>query len=212
MKTTLPLVMIAALAGIGYAAQQGGLQASVPAAQPVAVGDVTPSWSVSDSAGKTQAIDSYRGKYVVLEWTNKDCPFVKKHYGSGNMQATQAKAKEMGAVWLSVISSAPGNQGYMSAEQVNSYRADMKVKSAATLLDSEGKLGKMYGAKTTPQIVIIDPKGKLIYNGAIDDKATPDPADIAGSKNYALAALSEAMAGKPVTFAQTKSYGCSVKY
>lgn len=195
---------LAALACAGAIAQQTISKASV--------GDPSPAWSLPDSKGKTQALEDYKGKYVVLEWTNKDCPFVKKHYGSGNMQATQEKAKEMGAVWLTVISSAPGNQGYLKPDGINAYREEQKVKSAATLLDSDGKVGKLYDAKTTPQIVIINPEGKVIYNGAIDDKPSPDPADIATSKNYAISALTEAMAGKKVSVPTSRPYGCSVKY
>jgi len=195
---------LAAVACVGAVAQQTVAKATV--------GEPSPTWSAPDSTGKTQSLDAYKGKYVVLEWTNKDCPFVKKHYGSGNMQSTQAKAKEMGAVWLTVISSAPGNQGYLPPAEVNSYREQMRVKSAATLLDADGKLGKLYDAKTTPQIVVINPEGKVIYNGAIDDKPSPDPADIPSSKNYALSALTEAMAGKKVSVPTSRPYGCSVKY
>jgi len=195
---------LAALACVGAVAQQTISKASV--------GETSPAWSLSDSNGKTQALEAYKGKYVVLEWTNKDCPFVKKHYESGNMQSTQEKAKELGAVWLTVISSAPGNQGYLKPEGINSYREQLKVKSTATLLDPEGKVGKLYDAKTTPQIVVIDPEGKVIYNGAIDDRPTPDKADIPGSKNYALSALTEAMAGKKVSVPTSKPYGCGVKY
>lgn len=201
---SLPFILVA-LATAAYAA---------PSLQPAtaSIGEVTPNWTLTDSNGETRSIEQYRGKFVVLEWTNKDCPFVKKHYGSGNMQSTQEKAKEMGAVWLSVVSSAPGNQGYMEPAQINSYRKEMNVKSTATLIDADGKVGHIYEAKSTPQIAIIDPKGVLIYNGAIDNQPTPDPASVKGAKNYALAALKEAMAGKPVTVASTRPYGCSVKY
>jgi len=176
------------------------------------IGEPSPNFAVVDSAGKTQTLSDYKGKFVVLEWTNKDCPFVKKHYGSGNMQATQKKAEEMGAVWFSVITSAPGKQGYMSAEDVNTYRKENKVNSTATLLDSDGKVGKIYNARTTPQIAIIDPKGIVIYNGAIDDKPSPDPETLNGATNYALQALKEAMAGKSVSVPTSRPYGCSVKY
>lgn len=202
---SIATISLAALACVGAMAQQS-LSAKAT------VGETTPAWSLNDSTGKSQSLEAYRGKYVVLEWTNKDCPFVKKHYDSGNMQATQAKAKEMGAVWLTIISSAPGKQGHLSAEEANAYRDEKKVKSAATLFDADGKVGKIYDAKTTPQIVIVNPEGKVIYNGAIDDKATPNAADIPSSKNYAISALTEAMAGKTVTVAQSRPYGCSVKY
>jgi hypothetical protein len=176
------------------------------------IGEVTPEWSSVDSNGKTQDIAKYRGKFVVLEWTNPECPFVKKHYGSGNMQATQKKATAMGAVWLSIDSSAEGREGYMSPVEANSIRKGWKVNSTATILDASGDLGRMYSARTTPQIVIINPKGVVIYNGAIDDRPTADPSDIQGAKNFALTNLSLAMAGKPVEESTTRPYGCSVKY
>ncbi|HEY3781495.1 MAG TPA: redoxin domain-containing protein [Fimbriimonadaceae bacterium] len=177
-----------------------------------AIGAVSPNFTLSASNGKQISLESYRGKFVVLEWTNKDCPFVKKHYNSGNMQATQEKAKEMGAVWFTIISSAPNAQGYMSADQVNQYRTENKVKSVATLLDSQGTVGHMYNARTTPQIVIINPKGEVVYNGAIDDRPSPDPESLNGAKNYALAALKEAMSGQPVAVSTSRPYGCGIKY
>jgi peroxiredoxin len=176
------------------------------------VGQPSPNFSLSDSNGKNRSLNDYKGKFVVLEWTNKDCPFVKKHYGSGNMQATQKKAEEMGAVWFTVISSAPGNQGYLTASQVNDYRKEHSVNSKATLLDPEGKVGHLYDARTTPQIVIIDPKGVVIYNGAIDDRPSPDPDSLNGATNYAIQALDQAMAGKEVSVSTSRPYGCSVKY
>ncbi len=176
------------------------------------VGQDAPKFSMPAADGKTYDLSAYKGKYVVLEWTNKDCPFVKKHYGSGSMQATQKAAIEMGAVWLSIISSSPGSQGYLTADEVTSYRKDRGVNSTATLLDPEGKLGHMYNARTTPQIVIINPDGKVIYNGAIDNRPTPDPSSLEGATNYCLQALKEAMAGKAVSVPTSKPYGCSVKY
>lgn len=177
-----------------------------------AIGEVTPSWSVTDTAGKTEDITQYRGKFVVLEWTNPDCPFVQKHYNSGNMQKVQKEAEAMGAVWLTIDSSSPGNQGYRTAEQMNKVRAQWKVNSNATILDPEGTLGKMYSAHNTPQCVILDPKGVEIYNGAIDDKPTADVEDIPGAKNYVLTNLRLAMAGKPVEESTTRPYGCGIKY
>lgn len=190
------------------------LIASAVAARPetASVGSVTPSWSLADSTGKVRNINDLRGKYVVLEWTNPDCPFVRKHYDSGNMQATQAKATKSGVIWFSVISSAPGNEGYLTPAEANEYRKSHKVNSTATILDPQGKLGHLYEAKTTPQIVIINPKGVVVYNGAIDDRPTAYPEDIAGAKNYVLAALNSSFAGKPIPNARNRSYGCSVKY
>jgi len=177
-----------------------------------ALGAAAPSFSLPSVEGKNVGLADYKGKFVVLEWTNKDCPFVKKHYAGGSMQATQAKAKEMGAVWLSICSSAPGKQGYMAADEYKGYIKASKVAATSVLLDPDGKVGKLYNAKTTPQIVVIDTKGTMIYNGAIDDKPDPDPASLKGAKNYALNALTEAMAGKEVSVATSRPYGCSVKY
>lgn len=179
---------------------------------PVAVGGPAPNFSLPAIDGKAVALEGFKGKFVVLEWTNKDCPFVKKHYGSGSMQATQAEAKKKGAVWLTVCSSAPGNQGYMTADEFKAYAKEKKIASTAVLLDSDGKVGHLYNARTTPQIVVIDPKGTIVYNGAIDDKPDADPESLKGAKNYALAALTEAMAGKPIAVSTSRPYGCSVKY
>jgi len=176
------------------------------------IGKVSPNFTVNDSYGKTVSLNDYRGKFVVLEWTNKDCPFVHKHYDSGSMQSTQGKARAMGAVWFSVITSAPGEQGYLAAGEVNQYRKENKVKSNATLLDGNGTVGRIYNARTTPQIVVINPKGVVIYNGAIDDRPSPDPDSLKGARNYALEALNEAMNGKPVAVSTSRPYGCSVKY
>lgn len=177
-----------------------------------ALGGPAPAFSLPSIEGKTVALEDFRGKFVVLEWTNKDCPFVKKHYGSGSMQATQAEAKRMGAVWLSVCSSAPGNQGYMAADEYRAYAKERKVAATAVLLDPEGTVGHLYAARTTPQIVVIDPKGKVVYNGAIDDRPDSGPETLKGAKNYALAALKEAMAGRAVSVASSRPYGCGVKY
>jgi len=176
------------------------------------VGGAAPDFSLTDAKGKTHSLSEYKGKYVVLEWFNKDCPFSKKHYVTGNMQKLQTAWTAKGVVWLTVISSAPGTQGYVSAAEENDYMKQMNAKPTAALLDPDGDLGHLYGAKTTPHMFIIDPKGMLIYNGAIDSTSSPDPADIPNSTNYVNAALSEALAGKPVANPATNAYGCSVKY
>jgi len=181
-------------------------------AAPARVGEPAPNFTLPGSDGKAHELKSDLGHYVVLEWTNKDCPFVRKHYGSGNMQKTQAAAESMGAVWYSIISSAPGMQGYLTRDEVIAYRKEEGVKSVATLLDPDGAVGHLYGARSTPDIVIIDPKGTIIYSGAIDNRPTPDPDSLNGATNYALQALKEAMAGKSVSVPITRSYGCSVKY
>jgi len=175
-------------------------------------GDSAPGFTATDSNGKTHSLSDFKGKYVVLEWTNSGCPFTVKHYASGNMQKLQKEWTSKGVVWLTVLSSAPGKQGYKTASEQNSYLKESNSSPTAVLMDPQGELGHLYGAKTTPHMFVIDPSGKLIYAGAIDDKPSTDASDIPGSKNYLNAALTESMAGKPVTTASTQPYGCSVKY
>src|SRR5437764_5608150 len=182
------------------------------AAESPAVGSAAPDFSLPDVNGKTHSLSQYKGKYVVLEWFNPECPFVKKHYGSGNMQKLQAEFTGKGIVWLIVDSNAPGLEGYLSAEQANAKMAEWKTKQTALVLDPDGKAGRSYGAKNTPHMFIINPEGKIVYEGAIDSKATPNPADISTSTNYVKVALDESMSGKPVSNPNTKPYGCSVKY
>lgn len=181
-------------------------------AQAAKVGDPAPAFTATDSNGRTQSLDQLRGKFVVLEWHNQGCPYTRKHYVSGNMQALQKQWTAKGVVWFTVISSAPGAQGYVTAAQENAYVAQMHAAPTAVLMDPEGKLGRLYGAKTTPQMFVIDPAGKLIYSGAIDNRPTPDVEDIQGADNYVSDALTAAMAGKPVANPFTHPYGCSVKY
>lgn len=176
------------------------------------VGDKAPDFSVTDSHGKTHTLADFKGKWVVLEWHNQGCPYVKKHYGSGNMQKLQKEWTAKGVVWLTVISSARGQQGYVTPEQANAYLAEQKAAPSAVLLDPMGTMGMAYAAKTTPHMYVISPDGVLLYNGAIDDKPTTDVADVPGATNYLNAALNEAMAGKAVSMPATKPYGCSVKY
>ncbi len=176
------------------------------------VGVAAPDFSGTDSNGQVQTLAKDRGKFVVLEWHNQGCPYTRKHYESGNMEALQREWTAKGVVWLTVISSAPGRQGYVSAADENAYLKKMQADPTAVILDPNGQLGKLYGAKTTPHMFIIDPSGKLIYSGAIDDHPTSDPDDIKDSRNYVNQALTEAMAGKPVSEPVTRPYGCSVKY
>ena len=178
----------------------------------VKVGTPAPDFSGTDTHGKAEQLSAFKGKYVVLEWTNADCPYAHAQYASGNMQSLQKEWTAKGVVWLSVISSAPGQQGYKTAADDNAYLIAQKAAPTAVLLDPSGKIGHEYEAKTTPHMFIIDPSGKLIYAGAIDDHPTADPSEIKGSKNYVSEALNAAMAGKPVPVAYTRSYGCSVKY
>ena len=186
--------------------------AALLAADSPAVGTAAPDFSLTDSKGKTQSVSQYKGKYVVLEWFNPDCPFVKKHYGSGNMQKLQEEFTGKGVVWLSIDSSAPGMEGNLSPEQANAKMAEWKTKQTALLLDPDGKAGRTYGAKNTPQMFVINPEGKIVYEGAIDSKPSSNAADIANSTNYVKVALDESLAGKTVTTPSSRPYGCSVKY
>jgi peroxiredoxin len=177
-----------------------------------AVGAAAPEFSLPDAAGKTHSLSEYKGKYVVLEWFNPECPFVKKHYGSGNMQKLQAEYTGKGVVWLTIDSNAPGFEGNISPEQAQKVMKDWNTKQTALLLDPEGKVGRAYNAHNTPDMFVINPEGKIIYQGAIDSKASPNPADIPSSTNYVKVALDESMNGKAVSTANTRPYGCSVKY
>jgi peroxiredoxin len=176
------------------------------------VGSAAPDFSLTDAKGQTRSLSQYKGKYVVLEWFNPECPFVKKHYGVGNMQKLQEEYTGKGVVWLSIDSSAPGLEGSLTPEQAQQKMAEWKTKQTGLLLDPDGKAGKAYGAKNTPHMFVINPDGKIIYEGAIDSKASPNPNDIPNSTNYVKVALDESMSGKPVSNPNTKPYGCSVKY
>jgi peroxiredoxin len=176
------------------------------------VGEPAPDFNGTDTSGKTWTLAGLRGTPVILEWTNHDCPYVKKHYGSGNMQALQAEAAEAGYTWLSVISSAPGKQGHVSPAEADALTSSRNAVPAAVLLDPDGTIGRAYGARTTPHMFIIDEKGTLVYMGGIDDRPTSDPADIDGATNYVRAAMADRAAGKPVAQPATRPYGCSVKY
>jgi peroxiredoxin len=188
------------------------LALAASAAFAIPPGSIAPDFHGTDSTGKTQSLTQYRGKYVVLEWANKGCPFEQKMYNSGTMEKLQQQWTAKGVVWLSVISSAPGQQGFVSAPQENDYLKTMHAAPTAAILDPQGAIGHLYEAKTTPHMFVIDPTGKVIYQGAIDDKPSPDPDTLSSAHNYVSTALEEAMSGKPVTTAVTRSYGCSVKY
>ncbi len=183
-----------------------------PWARAARVGEPAPNFTATDSNGKTHHLSDYNGKFVVLEWHNRGCPYTKKHYDTGNMQRLQRVWTGRGVIWLTVISSAPGTQGYVTPEEENAYVKKMNAVPTAVLLDPTGDLGRLYGAKTTPQMMVVNPEGILVYDGAIDDKPTSDPEDIADAKNYLSLALEEAMAGKPLSNPTTRPYGCSVKY
>ena len=188
------------------------LVAGCLSSQAARVGEQAPNFTGTDSNGKNHTLFQFRGKYVVLEWHNHDCPYTMKHYESGNMQSLQKAWKAKGMIWFTVISSAPGKQGYVTAAEENGYMKKMGADPTAAILDPSGEIGRLYDAKTTPQMYIIDPGGKLIYDGAIDDHPTTDISDIKSSKNYVSAALTQAMSGHPVETAYTRPYGCSVKY
>lgn len=176
------------------------------------IGQAAPAFSLKDTKGKTHSLKDFQGKVVVLEWLNFDCPFVEKHYGAGNMQKLQAAETANGTVWLAIASSAKGKEGYYDGKGLNERNAKHQGKQTAILFDTDGKIGKAYGAKTTPHMYIIDKGGKLVYRGAIDDKASTDKEDIAGAKNHVTAALEDLRSGRKVASADTKPYGCGVKY
>ena len=183
----------------------------IAAAAPT-VGAPAPAFTGTDIHGQKRTLADAKGKYVVLEWHNQSCPFVKKHYGSGNMQRLQKELTGQGVVWYTIISSAPGKQGHVTPEEEQAYLKEQGAVPTAVILDEDATIAKLYGAKTTPHMFVIDDKGTLVYAGAIDDKPTTDEADVAGAKDYVLAAYDESKAGKPVTVSSTAPYGCSVKY
>ena len=185
---------------------------AVFALDPPPVGSAAPDFSLTDAKGKTHSLSQYKGKYVVLEWFNPECPFVKKHYGGGHMQNLQKDFTTKGVAWLTIDSNAPGMEGNLSPEQAEKVASAWKTQQTALLLDPDGKVGRAYGAKNTPNMVIINPEGKIIYRGAIDSKATPNPSDIPTSTNYVKAALEQSLSGKSVATPETKPYGRSVKY
>ncbi|HZP11977.1 MAG TPA: thioredoxin family protein [Nevskiaceae bacterium] len=178
----------------------------------VKVGEPAPLFTATDSFGKQVSLADFKGKYVVLEWTNNGCPFVQKHYRTHNMQDQQKEATGKGAVWLTIISSAPGKEGHVSGAEANKLTKDRGASPTAVLLDEKGEVGHLYGAKTTPHMFVVDPGGKLIYAGGIDSIASADDEDLPKATQYVRVALDEAMAGKPVSQPVTANYGCSVKY
>jgi len=188
------------------------LAASTLPALAVAPGTPAPDFKGTDSNGVQHTLSEYRGKYVVLEWANQGCPYDRKHYLSGSIESQQREWTAKGVVWLSVISSAPGEQGYVTPSEENTYLKTMHAAPTAALLDPTGAIGRLYEAKTTPHIFVIDPTGKLIYQGALDDKPTTEQADLKGARNYLNETLTAAMAGKAIPVASTRPYGCSVKY
>lgn len=205
MKATGWILGVAALGVAAFAVARG-------ATNGVTVGAAAPAFEATDSNGKPIKLSDYSGKYVVLEWSNFGCPYVQKHYNSGNMQALQKKYTGKGVEWLTVFSSAEGRQGSYAAEKLNKLAKEKHMASSELIIDSQGKLGRLYGATNTPDMVVIDPSGNVIYSGAIDNMPTPDPEDIKTAKNYVAAALDEAMAGRPVSVKTSRPYGCAIKY
>ncbi len=176
------------------------------------IGQSAPDFTATDITGKEVKLSSFKGKPVVLEWHNPGCPFVHKFYDGGDMQKLQAELKAKGAVWLTINSGAEGKQGHMSAADAAKYLAEQKAASDHYIIDSSGAIGRLYDAKTTPHMYVVDAQGKLAYQGAIDDKPTAKSSDIAGASNYVRAAVEALVAGKPVATPATDPYGCSVKY
>jgi peroxiredoxin len=185
---------------------------TVSANDKATVGQAAPEFTLVDSNGNEHSLSDFRGQFVVLEWLNHDCPFVRKFYNAGKMQELQEYYTGKGVVWLSIISSREGEQGHMTPAQINQANADKNVFATAVLIDEPGTVGRMYDARTTPHMFVINPDGVLLYDGAIDNKPTANPADIEGAENYVVAALNAAMNGEAVAVSTTRPYGCSVKY
>jgi alkyl hydroperoxide reductase subunit AhpC len=217
------LLILAAVAGAvlllgGFAVRRFIAAHEDPASLPdlLTVGGPAPAFTATDTRGQSHSLAGYAGKWVVLEWFNHGCPYTKKHYalvnGVGNSQAMQQEYTRKGVIWLAVVSSGPGRQGYTTAEKAEKMARDKGAAPTAIIRDTAGVLGRQYGARNTPQYAIIDPRGVLRYAGAIDNRATPSAKDIAGSTNYVRAALDAGLAGQPIALAQTQPYGCEVKY
>lgn len=184
----------------------GGLHAAP------SVGQAAPDFTLSDAAGKPVKLSDFRGKYVVLEWTNPGCPYVRKHYDSGNMPATQQDAIAKGAVWLSINSTEKASGDYLEPGKLTAWLRERKSQPTAVLMDEEGQAGRAYGARTTPHMYIVNPQGRLVYAGGIDSIPSANPEDIRRATNYVKQAMAETAAGKPISSATTRPYGCSIKY
>lgn len=211
------VIGVAALAGLGavvavYVAPHLGSDYVPPDLALRTVGQPVPDFTLPDANGRQVSLASFRGRTVVLEWNNPECPFTRKHYASGNMQRTQAAAASGGVVWLTINSSAPGNQGHMDAAGARDVVVETGARPTHYLLDPRGEVGRVYGARTTPHMYVISAAGSLVYAGAIDDRPTADQADIDGARNHVLAALADLRAGRPVSVPTSRPYGCNVKY
>jgi len=210
MRALIKTLTITGAIAIGALAAQPVTIA--PAAAPARVGEPAPAFSAGDVAGKIIRLGDYAGKTVVLEWTNDGCPFVGKHYDSGNMQALQRRYTAAGVVWLTIASSAPGEQGYVTPAEARADLAHWQAAPSDFLLDPEGAVGRLYDARATPHMVVIDRTGRLAYMGAIDDTPSTRLADVKTAHNYVVAALDALAAGQPVAVTSTRAYGCSIKY
>ena len=189
------------------------LASFLPTAHAVpSVGQAAPDFTLNDADGKAVKLSDFRGKHVVLEWTNPGCPYVRKHYDSGNMPATQQDAVSRGVVWLSINSTEKGSYEYLAPDKLVAWQQQRKAAPTHVLMDEEGTTGRAYGARTTPHMYIVDPQGRLVYAGGIDSIPSSNPADIQRATNYVKQGLAEALAGRPITAATTRPYGCSVKY
>jgi len=200
------------LAGLATVAGRGILASPAWAAGVAKVGETAPAFNTAATNGRSVSLADQRGKIVILEWTNHDCPYVRKHYDSGNMQTLQKEITAQGVVWLTLISSSPGTQGYVSPKEADELTASRKANPTAVLLDPTGAVGKAYGATNTPHMYIVDKAGLLVYAGAIDDRPTTRRADVQGAQNYVRAALDDMAAGRAVQTPVTRAYGCTVKY
>jgi Redoxin len=183
-----------------------------PALAAPKAGEPAPDFTAIDANGQLVKLSGFKGKTVVLEWSNHDCPYVRKHYGSRNMQSLQADAAKDGVIWLTVISSAPGKQGYVAGLEANKLTEDRQAKPAAVVLDPKGEVGRLYGATATPNMYVIAADGRLVYSGAIDDKPSSSLSDVPKARNYVREAMAAAKTGQPMSPAATRAYGCSVKY
>lgn len=210
-KIALAAVGLAGAGALSFAFAYGGPEAAPVLAQ-LQVGTAAPDFRATDANGRPVSLSDFRGRTVVLEWSNPECPSVRKHYDSGNMQNTQAAATAADVAWLTINSSGQGKQGHMTPAQARTFAAGQQSRRTAYLLDPDGVVGRRYGATATPHMFVINPQGTLVYNGAIDDKPTQDVADIRGARNHVAEALRELRAGRAVSVPTSRPYGCSVKY
>ena len=208
----LVLSALVALAACADAPEAPPAEPAAAAAEAPTPGALAPAFALAATDGTEHTLADYRGQTVVLEWLNYDCPYVGKHYGGGAMQALQEEADADGVVWLSVVSSAPGEQGHFEPAEMDVRTEREGGRQSAVLLDPTGRVGRAYDAKTTPHMFVIGPDGRVVYNGAIDDRPTTDPADLDGATRYVAAALAALADGQPADPATTQPYGCSVKY